>query len=340
MGEVATLRAGGGVQAILPQSIEDAYRLATAFTKAGMCPQGIDTQEKALVVIMAGAEIGMAPFQAMQSFALINGRPTLWGDGMLAIVRRFGVKVSERIEGDGDAMKAVCIVTRSDTGETIERGFSVDDAKAAKLWGKTGRDGKPTPWVTYPKRMLQMRARAWALRDGCADMLRGMKMAEEVQDYTEVISDEPAPVEGGEENVIDGKGYIGGEAWTFVRDHYTKLFAEAATLEALEKDWKSFERKYWTGKARNISHNSHDGMAHLYEQAKERFETADTLLPKLRDAIAAAETLAALEEWHGGADTQARIARLPEEVQRDVATLYEARQEELAEAEAEARKNG
>lgn len=192
MGEVAVIRAGGGVQAILPQSFEDAWRIAGALAASGMTPKDINTQEKVLVVIMAGAEIGMAPFQALQSFAVINGRPALWGDGMLATVRKFGVTVKETLsDGEGEAAIAYCTVTRPDTKEEITRSFSVNDAKAAGLWKKAG------PWTTYPKRMLQMRARAWALRDGCADMLRGMKMAEEAQDVEVVdneVVDEPRSV--------------------------------------------------------------------------------------------------------------------------------------------------
>ena len=183
----ALMRAGGGVQAIVPQSFEEAWRVAGALAASGLAPQGLNSQEKVLAVIMAGAEIGMAPFQALQSFAVINGRVALFGDGMLGVVRRFGVTVEEKLDGTGEDMIAFCHVVRPDTKELISRAFSVADAKQAGLWGKQG------PWSQYPKRMLQMRARAWALRDGCADMLRGMKMAEEVQDYTEVVADEPIP---------------------------------------------------------------------------------------------------------------------------------------------------
>src|SRR5262249_49394 len=35
----------------------------------------------------------------------------------------------------------------------------------------------------YPRRMLMMRARSWALRDGFADVLRGLSIREEVEDY-------------------------------------------------------------------------------------------------------------------------------------------------------------
>ncbi len=43
--------------------------------------------------------------------------------------------------------------------------FSVGDAVVAKLWGKRGYNGKDTPWITNPKRMLKMRARGFGLRD-------------------------------------------------------------------------------------------------------------------------------------------------------------------------------
>jgi hypothetical protein len=55
--------------------------------------------------------------------------------------------------------------------------FTVADAKKAGLWGKTG------PWTQYPKRMLQMRARGFALRDAFPDVLKGLVTAEEAQDY-------------------------------------------------------------------------------------------------------------------------------------------------------------
>tara|TARA_R110002020_G_scaffold37892_1_gene114463 strand:- start:30 stop:494 length:465 start_codon:yes stop_codon:yes gene_type:complete len=49
-------------------------------------------------------------------------------------------------------------------------------AKKAKLWGKPG------PWTQYPARMLQVRARAMALRDQFADVLSGIHIGEEVRD--------------------------------------------------------------------------------------------------------------------------------------------------------------
>lgn len=185
-----TLQAGGSVKAIVPQDFDGAWRIATAVTKAGMAPKGLDTPEKAMVAIMHGMEVGLTPMAALQSIAVVNGRPTIWGDGAIGLVRGSGKCewIKERIDGEGDAMVAVCEVKRRGEDDPISARFSVADAKKAALWGKAG------PWQQYPKRMLAMRARAFALRDGFADVLRGLGIAEEVQD-TPVMRDvtPPAP---------------------------------------------------------------------------------------------------------------------------------------------------
>lgn len=192
-----SLQSGGTVRAIVPQDFDGAWRIATAVCKAGMAPQGLDTPEKAMVAIMHGMEVGLTPMAALQSIAVVNGRPTIWGDGAIGLVRGSGKLewIKERIDGDGDKMVAVCEVKRKGEPDAVRATFSVDDAKKASLWNKTGRNGQPTPWITYPKRMLAMRARAFALRDAFADVLRGLGIAEEVQDtpMRDVTPKPPAP---------------------------------------------------------------------------------------------------------------------------------------------------
>lgn len=149
--KMGAIEAGGDLAPIIPRNLDDMFRLANALARSGLAPKGMETPEKVLVSIMAGAELGLNAFQAVQSFAIINGRATIWGDGALAVVRRNGTKVKEWLEGEGDGMVAFCEVTRPDTGEVIQRKFSVADAKKAGLWSKAN-----TPWQTYPRRMLQM----------------------------------------------------------------------------------------------------------------------------------------------------------------------------------------
>lgn len=176
--------AGGIVRPIVPQDFDGAWRIAQAVVRAGMAPYGLDTAEKATIAIMHGMEVGMPPMAALQSIAVVNGRPTIWGDGALALVLASGKceAFEEFSEGKGDAYTAVCQVKRAGARQPIVRTFSVAQAKASGLWTKRGKNGSPTPWQLYPERMLQMRARAYALRDGFADVLRGLGIAEEVQD--------------------------------------------------------------------------------------------------------------------------------------------------------------
>ena len=56
------------------------------------------------------------------------------------------------------------------------------DAKKAGLWTKQGT------WSQYPKRMLELRARSYALRGAYADALLGFHAREEVEDYTDVTA--------------------------------------------------------------------------------------------------------------------------------------------------------
>lgn len=172
---VVPLRAGGKVAGIVPESVEEVFRLAQAVSKSGLAPRGMDTAEKLTVAIMTGMEIGLPPMFAINKIAVVNGRPTLWGDALPALLWGRGFKLKEWLDGDGDSRRAFCEVTRPD-GDKVMRDFGVVDARKAGLWGKAG------PWTQYPDRMLQMRARGFAARDGAADVLGGLYVAEEVID--------------------------------------------------------------------------------------------------------------------------------------------------------------
>ena len=159
---------------LCPQSLDEALRLAEIMAKSDIVPKDyIGKPGNILVAIQWGAEIGLAPLQAMSHIAVINGRPALWGDALLAIVRGSGLLASFEEEIGADS--ATCTAQRR--GEApISRTFSREDAKQAGLLGKAG------PWSQYPRRMMQMRARAWVLRDLFPDVIRGLHVAEEAQD--------------------------------------------------------------------------------------------------------------------------------------------------------------
>lgn len=204
-----SLQAGGSIVSIVPQNLDEAFRLSTAIHQAGMAPYGIDTPQKIMIAMLAGLELGMPPMQGVQSIAVINNRPCMWGDALIGVVKNSGVclYVKEWMEGDGDSRIAFCETKRKGEDEPVKRSFSADDAKRAGLWQtearvtKQGKNGPYTkdndsPWFKYPQRMLQMRARAWCLRDVYPDVLKGMQSREEVEDYqhgqAEPIEPQPA----------------------------------------------------------------------------------------------------------------------------------------------------
>lgn len=184
------LKVGGGVAAIVPQDAEQAWRMAQLIVNGGMAPPGMDRPEKVVTAILHGLEVGLKPMQAVQSIAVVNNRPTIWGDAALGLVQGSGLleDFEERIDGDGDNRVAYCRAKRVDRETPIERTFSVADAKKAGLWDKSG------PWKQYPQRMLQMRARSWCIRDGFPDVLKGLQVREEVRDFVApAASAEEAP---------------------------------------------------------------------------------------------------------------------------------------------------
>ena len=166
-------------------NLEPAMKLAEMFSKSAMVPKQYQGNAANCLVAMAyGDSLGMAPLQAMQSVAVVNGVPALYGDGMLELVQ--ASPVFESIEESIEDGAAVCTVKRRGM-KPVQRVFTIDDAKRAGLWGKAG------PWQQYPQRMLQMRARSWSLRDAFADVLRGIQSVEEVRDIPEVIDVTPPP---------------------------------------------------------------------------------------------------------------------------------------------------
>lgn len=193
------IKAGGALAALVPQDLDQAFRLSQALAGAGdMVPKAYQGQPQMIMAAIArGMEIGLAPMQALSNIAVINGRASLWGDALPALVQKAGHHIDVEYEGSGDNLTAVATLTRGDTGRKIVRRFSMTDAKRAGLLGKQG------PWQAYPQRMILNRARAWAIRDGAADALMGLQAADEMSDYGPesardvTPADTPAPRRGG-----------------------------------------------------------------------------------------------------------------------------------------------
>ena len=171
---------------LTPTSLAEAMEYAKIIAGSDLAPKDYRGKPaNVLVAVQMGAELGIAPMQAIQNIAVINGRPCVWGDLFLAIIQHSDAYEWHSEEYDAATESYTCMMKRKGNPQPFAATFSKADAVKAGLWDKAG------PWTNYRKRMLQMRARGFAGRDGFADVLKGIALREEVQDYIDI--DRPKP---------------------------------------------------------------------------------------------------------------------------------------------------
>lgn len=186
---------------VSPTTIDEAWRMASFMAQSELVPKAYQKRPSdILVAIQYGMELGFPPMQALQSIAVINGRPAVWGDGFKAVIMASPLYKDddEFFEVDGerrssvtiddlkkDSTTAVCLFWRHGKATPTRRDFSVAKAKTANLWGKSG------PWSNYPDVMLAARARSFAGRAAFPDLLRGIRTAEEAMDAPPDIDVQP-----------------------------------------------------------------------------------------------------------------------------------------------------
>lgn len=211
---IPALSGGGQVMAIVPQTFEETFRMARTVVASGLAPSalvgkltGDDAASAVAVAIMSGAELGLKPMVSLRSFTVINGKPALYGDGLINVVRMSGKVAFLRTgcEIRNGKMVGFCEAKRLDTGEEKRVEFSQDNAIRARLWddratvkkqvwengSKVWRDNVPNdaPWYRFPERMLSWRAAGYCLRELFGDVLGGIRdefEAREIADLDEM----------------------------------------------------------------------------------------------------------------------------------------------------------
>jgi len=158
-------------------TLENAIRVSEIIAASSFCPTNMKGKPgDVLVCLQFGQELGLKPMASIQNIAVINGRPSIWGDAMLAVCQQSPDFEYMKEDFDSKTMTATCTVKRRNEPEHTVT-FSKEKAIKANLWGKAG------PWTNYQERMLQMRARGFGLRDKFSDLLRGIIIKEEAEDY-------------------------------------------------------------------------------------------------------------------------------------------------------------
>lgn len=161
-----------------PQNLTELMAWSKIVVDSQLAPKGMNAAAVVLCVQM-GAEIGVTPAQAIQNTAVINGRPSIYGDlGLAIFLRDAAYKTFEERQPDAAfaAMEGWCKIVMKD-GRVIETKFTKADAVTAKLWGKQG------PWTDQPGVMFMFRARWRAMRSADPGVFKGFSPREEMEDF-------------------------------------------------------------------------------------------------------------------------------------------------------------
>lgn len=178
-------------------TLEDVRNWSEFVCKWGLNPPGLQTVGHVVLATLKGYKLGIDATEALTNIAVINYRPCAFGDLPLQLCYQSGLleNIEEWIDGEGDELTAHCRAKRKGMESPVEHRFSLADAKQAGLYpgtDKYGNHSKRSPWNLYTKRMLQVRARGFVLRDGFPDALAGLAIGEEQRDVVESQGFDPS----------------------------------------------------------------------------------------------------------------------------------------------------
>lgn len=178
--KVPTARKGPSPIALTTEYVESLKVYSELLFKGGLTPKGVSRPEQLAARIAVGRDLGITDTQAIANIMIVGGRPSVWGDLGMAMIRASGLleDIEETYEGEPgtEGYTAVCRVKRKGAARDRIARFSIADAIKAKLWDKPG------PWQEYSDRQMMWRARGFATRDEFQDVLCGLIFTEEAED--------------------------------------------------------------------------------------------------------------------------------------------------------------
>lgn len=165
--------------------LRDVFALAERLAHAkGFVPRSLLGDPNGIAAaILTGIELGMGPMESMRSIHMVEGKPTMSADLMLARAIRAGVRI-EWEKTDNSA----AIVKLERAGMRHRHSFTEADAKLAGLWGKNN-------WAKYPAAMLRARCISGAMRAFCPDVLGSQVYVEGELEGDNTVPDEPVRAE-------------------------------------------------------------------------------------------------------------------------------------------------
>ncbi len=155
------------------------HDMAKALLPTGFLPQSIKTPEQATAIMLKGRELNVPPMYALSNIVVVQGKPTVSAEMMLALVQRDHGLNSMWVE---ESTNEKCTVGYKSGNGTKFYTWTVEDANAA------GLTKNPT-WRSYPAAMCRARAISAVARMAFPGSIAGMYVPGELGDDVTVTED-------------------------------------------------------------------------------------------------------------------------------------------------------
>lgn len=242
-------------------------QMAAQLIPTGFLPSSIKSEAQAVAVMLKGRELAIPPMYALSNIAIINGKPVVSAETMLALIHRDHGHKAIRVKDSSD--KACTVQYRTPGWDDVsDYTFTIEDAATAGLTGKN------PVWKSYPAAMLRARCISAVARMAFPECIAGMYVPGELGDAVQIN-------ESGEIEHVDEDGVI--ETTVTVDPTPIQPEVDAATKSAREGAWRISEGYGFTPTAHVHFFKHITGGVHPRQSTKEQAMAVSEALGNLTE---------------------------------------------------------
>jgi hypothetical protein len=160
-----------------PTDLDQAFRMAQILVSSGLTPRGVDTPQKAFLIMAQGRELGLSTMQALGNIYVVEGKVSLSSDLMAAMVLKSSV--CEYLRVVEMTPERATYAAKRKGGNEFRFSFSWEDANKAGLTGRA-------TYKANPADMLRHRALSKCVRAVFPDVVAGLYSRDEAEDIVDV----------------------------------------------------------------------------------------------------------------------------------------------------------
>jgi hypothetical protein len=178
-----------------PRDITEAKEFSRLVASSALLPPDLRNRlEDVFVIVVSGHELGLAPMQALRSIHVIQGKPVMSAELMVALVKRNRDVCEYFTLVDSTPLLATYATKRAGEPEPTRMTYTIEEARAARLADKDN-------WKKHTAAMLRARCSAALARAVYPDLVLGVYETDEGEELRReapvvALRSEPPAVDG------------------------------------------------------------------------------------------------------------------------------------------------